>query len=116
MSAIIIEGIAPWDGRYEFDWRFTNLELHRIKQISGIRAGELADAVAASDAAVIVAISAVVLDRHDKRADVDELWAGEGGSLRLEVGGDARPPDEPTDDEPSGSTSSSGAASDSTGG
>lgn len=117
MPALLIEGIPPWDGRYEFDWGFTNLELHRIKEISGVRAGELAEALAASDAAVIVAVAKIVLDRNHKHVDVDELWGGDGGSLRIDLGSDARPPEPaPSESDPTASTPTSGPASESTGG
>jgi hypothetical protein len=49
MATLVIEGVLPgWDGRYEFpDFSFTNGELYRIKQMSGIRAGELIEALEA---------------------------------------------------------------------
>ena len=87
MIAVVIEGIAPWDGRYEFeDFTFTNRELYRVKQVSGLRASELIDAIEANDTSAYVAVADVVLSRTDKKVPVDDLWNGPVGSIMLDFG------------------------------
>jgi len=95
VSAVIISGCAPWDGRYEFpDFALTNRELHRVKTLCGIRAGELIDALDANDTGAYVAFAAVVMERNGKAVEVDDLWDSAVGSIRIELGGeaDADPP------------------------
>lgn len=96
---------AHLDGEYEFDiadllsiggkGALTNRESHRIKQMAGVRAGELEDALRAGDTDVLVAIAAVVLARAGKTVDEDLLWdAPIMSGLRFEIGGDDGPPAE----------------------
>lgn len=99
MAAIIISGIPPWDGRYELnDFSFTNRELFEIKKLSGIRAGELWEALEAGDTAAFVGVAAVAMARNGKVVDPDDLWGGELGSISLDFGdqegapADADPP------------------------
>lgn len=109
---VTIEGIPPWDGDYEFpDLSFTNRELHEIKKLSGVRAGELFDALVAGDAAVDVAVTCVILARSDKHVDPDDLWDAEGGAITFDfrtAGGDADPPTTPP---PGSGTTGSGESS-----
>ena len=88
MTALVVEGIPPWDGRYEIpDWYFTNRELYRIKQISnGIRAGELLEALDANDTAAFVAVAVVILERHEKIAAPDDLWDAKVGAITIDLG------------------------------
>jgi hypothetical protein len=116
--ALTLEGVQPWDGRYEFpDFAFTNRELYEIKKLSGIRAGELIEALDANDTAAFVGMAVVVLARHDKIVDPDDLWNAPVGSIVLEIvaDDDADPPTPPpsgnetaSSDEPSGGSSESG--------
>lgn len=86
MIVLTVEGVPPWDGSYEFeDFAFTNRELHRIKQISGVRAGELIEALDVNDTAAMVGVATVILARSDKLVDPDDLWDSTVGSLRLEI-------------------------------
>lgn len=98
MDKLVVTGLGRrLDGEYEFDLSgllgvgtpdsLTNRELHRIKVMSGVRAGELEDALVAFDNDVLVALAAVVLTRHGKVVDEEKLWDAPAGSgLRLEIG------------------------------
>ena len=113
---IVIDGIPPWDGSYEFeDFNFTNREFFRIKEISGIRAGELIEALEAGDTGAYVGVAAVVLTAQGKilQGDVDALWNGPVGSITLDLrDGVADPPTQTgSENEPSPSDGSSGSGS-----
>jgi hypothetical protein len=130
MDKLIIEGLGRIDGEYDVDLgevlavggpdSLTNRELHRIKVMTGLRAGELEDAFFAYDNDVVVALASVLLTRRGKSVDEDVLWdAPAGSALRLVIGdreqakGDADPPAEPAETpeteqpSPSGGESSS---------
>lgn len=92
---VILAGVAPWDGMYAFDdFNLTNRELHRIKEVSGIRAGELIEALEANDRAAFVGFAMVILGRHGKTVDPDDLWDGDASSIRIDLDPepDAGPP------------------------
>lgn len=102
MSTVVLTGVQPWDGTYVFeDFNLTNRELHRIKEISGIRAGELIEALEANDRAAFVGFAVVMLARHGKTVHPDDLWDGDSASIRIvlgdEVEEDAGPPTVPPD-------------------
>lgn len=93
MIVLTIEDVPPWDGKYEFeDFSFTQRELYTIKQLSGIRAGELVESLDANDSSAMVGIAVVILARNDIRVDVDDLWASTVGSLRLDIVADEELP------------------------
>ena len=108
VTAIIITDCSPWDGRYEFDdFSFTNRELYEIKQLSGIRAGELIEALEANDTAAYVGVALAVLKRHGLRLEAEDLWNAKVGSISLELGDAVDPPPMPlaesSNDTPDGS-------------
>lgn len=121
MAKIIIEGVPPWDGTYELDESyFTNRELHTIKKVAGVRAGELADAFQAGDSDIVIALAVIAAARQGTTIPPDDLWDAKAGAIRAEFGEevDAGPPDvtESGDASASGeSTTPSGEASSSTG-
>ena len=95
---IVIEGIDAYDGEYEFDAStLTNRELHTIKRLTGVRAGELEDAMRAADTDLLIAFAAIAINRAGKPVIEDVLWDAPIGLIRY-VGeeSDARPPDEAT--------------------
>lgn len=120
---ITIEGVLPFDGEYELDLSvpFNGRELHLVKALSGVRLGEIEDALAANDYDVLMAITAITLTRGGKleksvalRAAQDILMEAPAGAIRLdlsdvEAGDDADPPElRPSDDVPgAGETSTS---------
>lgn len=131
MDKLIVLGVLPLDGEYEFDIagmltmghpeQLTNREGRRIKLMSGVRAGELSDAFESGDNDVLIAIAAIVLARAGKRFDEERLWDAPMGSglefvieERVEEEADAdvppklEPPPEPVTDlhSPSGGRSS----------
>lgn len=93
---IVIKGVQGCDGRYDFDaTTFTNRELHTIKRLSGIRAGELAQALAAGDSDMLVALAVLALQRSGRTFDEERLWDADMGSITYEaedVEEDALPP------------------------
>jgi len=114
---IVIEGIEAYDGEYDFDATyFTNRELHTIKRLSGIRAGELDDALGAGDNDVIVAMTVIALQRNGKFIDEDLIWNAEAGRISYRPdpaqaeAADAIPPASGTDESsaPAESSASSG--------
>ena len=126
MLQIKIEEVAPFDGTYDLDLtRFNGRELHLIKEISGVRLGEIQEALNANDFDVIVALAAIALTR-DGRVTKDmslraarELLEADFGKLSL-IDPDAKKPDEdaavpptvpPTGGEESFESSSPGSSS-----
>src|SRR4249920_3757504 len=75
----------------------TNREGHRVKIMSGVRAGELWEAMEAGDNDVLLALAAVVLTRAGKRFDEAILWdAPMGSAVEFEI---AEREEEEEDDE-----------------
>lgn len=94
---IVIDGIAGADGTYILnpEEAFTNRELHRIKLMSGVRMGEIDDALGAGDNDLLVAFTAIALTRSGKTVPDDALWDAPPGAVRFvvpKVEADARPP------------------------
>lgn len=111
MPAVVIDGIPPWDGRYEFDdFSLTNRELYKIKQLSGVRAAELIEALESNDTAAYVAFAAAIMERAGVKLDVDDLWNAKVGSISLDLAEvDADPPTTPAvEGEPNSTEISSG--------
>src|SRR3954451_17021770 len=117
-----IEGVPGFDGRYPLNLSeepFTMWELHLIKKVSGIRAGELEEASDAGDSDLVVVLAVVAMRRAGKvRKEhaiqvADLLMDSAAGVIRYredDKGDDASPPAEkPTPLGPSdgGSTGSS---------
>jgi hypothetical protein len=117
---LVVKGVAPWDGEYDFDsfTDGTNREYHRIKEISGVRAGELIEALGAGDTGAWVGFALMILARHDKHALPDEFWDAPENAIDWKVdepvGDVADPPTvPPSGSEPSDSPGSSGTTSES---
>jgi hypothetical protein len=104
MAHIKIEGVPPWDGDYplDLDW-FTNRELHLIKQIADVRAGELSDEFARGNNDLIVAVTVIAARRNGKDIPVDDIWDAPVGKITLEMDeaaeDEAVPPAKPTSNE-----------------
>jgi hypothetical protein len=101
VAQIKIEGVPPWDGLYPIDLEyFTNRELHVIKEISNVRAGELGDEFSRGNNDLIVAVASVAATRNGKDIPIDDLWDAPVGKITLEdepvVEADAGPPASPT--------------------
>lgn len=92
---IIIKGLGGIDGEYNLDIgamldfghpeTLTQGEAHKIKKATGLRLGELEDAVDAGDSDMVLAFALVVLDRAKKRYDIESLWDAPLGSVVLEA-------------------------------
>ena len=118
MISLVIENLAaPLDGTYEFDLNFTNRECHQIKEMSGVRAGELTEALLSNDRAAIVGVAVVLLGRAGKHVDPDDIWDTAAASVRLLISDDdAAPLADPSSNEPAGIETISGSSSDPGGG
>lgn len=99
MAKLKLVGVPSLDGEYDLDIStFTNGELRTIKQLSGVRAGELKEALLAGDNDVFVAFTVIVLQRAGKTVDPQQLWEADAGQITIvpdtaEV--EPRPPDSP---------------------
>jgi hypothetical protein len=81
---LTVVDLSPLDGRYPFSMTemmsiglpqsLTNREGHELKRMSGIRIGELEDALMAGDNDVLVAFAVLILRRNGKRFEEDRLW------------------------------------------
>ncbi len=109
MAKIKIEGLPGWDGEYDFDGSyFTNRELQLIKRETGIRAGELEDAMLVQDNDLVVAVTLIALKRLGKEIPAEMLWDAPVGKITMELDegeADAGPPAvPPSGPEPSDSS------------
>ena len=86
-DTITIEGVPGYNGEYPLDITyFTNRELHLIKKVSGVRAGELTEAFNAGDNDLMVAVAAIAIQRHThKDVNVDALWDAEAGKFTFNM-------------------------------
>lgn len=85
MPTIKIEGVPPYDGEYDLAMDFTNREFHTIKQISGIRAGELEEAMQKRDTDLIVALAVNALRRAGRNVSIEALWDAPTGKIVLDL-------------------------------
>lgn len=109
---IVIEGIEAYNGAYDFDVSsFTNRELHTIKRLSGIRAGELNEALAAGDNDFLVALTVIALQRNGKFIDEDLIWDAEAGTITIQLEEEAAAAVPPTQPNDAASSSDSGETS-----
>jgi hypothetical protein len=113
---IVIEGVPPYDGEYDFDADYMTMrELHIIKQLTGLRVGEFQEALAQADTDVILGLAVIALRRNGKEVNEDALWDAEAGAITYvaeEVEAASPPEQQPeAGDEPSDSRPSSGVAS-----
>lgn len=97
MDKVVIEGIPGYSGEYEFDTSrvLTHGEMHIVKRIAGVRAGEVDDAIAAGDTDMVIALAVIALKRSGKQVVEDMLWDAPTGSITyVGEGDDADPPAE----------------------
>lgn len=85
---IVISGIPGFDGAYPLDddvgW--TMRELNIIKRISGVRAGEIPEAIEAGDTDVLGSIAVIAVRQSGKEWQRFEalLWDSSFGSISIE--------------------------------
>lgn len=105
MDKIVLKGCGPYDGEYEFDDGSLTLgELRKIKQVCGLRAGELEDAFNAGDSDVMVAMAVVALERHGKGpVDADFIWNADAAAIDF-VGAEVADEVPPAQTPPTGSS------------
>lgn len=95
MTKVSLTGLGVFNGEYDLDLGyFTNRELHLIKQVSGVRAGEIAEALGAGDNDVLVALAAIAAKRAGKDVPLDMLWDAPSGSSITLIADDEEPEDE----------------------
>lgn len=88
---------------YDISPPFTNRELHLVKQVAGVRAGEIFDAMESGDNDVLVALAHIAVRRNNTaRPTLDELWDMEAGSITVEEIEDELDPTSAADAAPEG--------------
>lgn len=96
----VIRGIPGLDGEYELTLDLTLRELSQIKKLSGIRAGEINEALQAGDSDLFVALTVISLQRAGKQFDPESIWDATDANLDIvidEPEGDAVPPESAPD-------------------
>jgi len=118
MDWIVIEGMKPYDGRYELDMQveFTVREWGWIKRLAGYQPVTVGDGVQGADAELFTVFGLIALHRAGKisTADVPDLWERFQDSpmfarIRFETdeaGGEAEPAEDPSGSSPGNETSS----------
>ena len=113
-TTITVTGIPGYDGEYPLDLSyFTNKDLHTIKRIAGVRAGEIQAAVDADDNDLAVAFTVIALERNGKAVHEQVLWDAKVGCIAIdhktaEAEADAVPPAPGSDGSVSEKNASSG--------
>ena len=91
MYWMVVDGVKPYDGRYEIDFEFTTQELGWIKRHAGYLPAEIEDAFRGIDAELLCVFAVIGMRRAgkvDKRdvADVFErLSEAKFGSMSFEA-------------------------------
>lgn len=85
MPKVIIKDMgAGLDGTYELDLEFTHRDFRTIKQLAGVRANEVTDALNAGDLDIVVALAEIALRRAGAVHSVEHLWDAKAGAITLE--------------------------------
>lgn len=95
MPKLIISNVPGLDGEYELDLAFSHRDFRTIKQIAGVRANEVMDAIEAGDLDIIVALAEIAITRTGKPHSIEQLWDSTAGSIVFDVEDledDAAPP------------------------
>jgi hypothetical protein len=102
MPKIIISNVPGLEGEYDLDMSFTHRDFRTIKQVAGVRANEVSEALNAGDLDIIVAMAEIALVRAGKVHSLDQLWDSEAGAITLDVADMEDAPDDPppSGDEP----------------
>lgn len=113
MAKLKIEGVGPHaDGEHEIDLAGLNgREAHLIKQVSGVRLGEIGEALNAGDYDVVVAIAKIVLDRAGQTVPVAALLEAPIGKITVDLTSDATDAKEDEDRPPAPSQTGNGSES-----
>jgi hypothetical protein len=118
MDRFVIEGVPPYDGEYELDLggEFTNRELHTLKTIAGVRAGELEEAADMGDNDLVVAFAVIALQRSGRfpKVNVDAIWDAPVGKVTY-IEDEEAEPESPPGQEPLAQSSGGGERPDSSG-
>lgn len=121
MDWLVVEGIRPWDGRYEFDVAerpWTTREWGWIKRLTGYLPLTLQDGWSGGDPELFAVFAVIALrragkiDAADAAATFERIADAQFGTIRFEAGApdgedDARPPPA----RQNGNTSTSGGSS-----
>lgn len=87
-ASITITGVPPYDGVYPLDLEeafFTNAELREIKLMTGVRGGELMDAIDAGDNDIVVAFATIAVRRSGVSINPAALWNATAGSIQFDT-------------------------------
>lgn len=105
MSEIVISW-PEGERRYQLPSSYTYREMGRIKTITGLRAGEIEQALIAGDSEVIIAIAVIAAERSGDKVDIDKIGDLEFGAITVEEEPDPTPAadDAAATDEPSSLT------------
>ena len=91
MASHIIISWPEGDKRYEIPEAYTYRELSRIKTLTGIRAGEIEEALSAGDTDLVVALAQIAAERSGDTAPFSALVSLDFGAISLEDSEDADP-------------------------
>lgn len=104
MDYLVLDGLPPWDGRYEFDLDgapLTITEWGWIKRYSGYLPLTIGTGLAGADAELMLVFAAIALRRNDRLRDEDVAGFVERmgdspfeGRIRLELGAEDEAEDE----------------------
>jgi len=84
VASEIIIGWPEGERRYPLPSSYTYREMGRIKTITGLRAGEIEQALIAGDAEIIVAIAVVAAERAGDSIDISKIEDLEFGAISVE--------------------------------
>lgn len=101
MATIKVRGVPPFDGDYPFDAAsFNGRELHTIKEISGVRGGELGEALKAGDYDLVVAFTVIVLRRAGLTVHPDQILEADIGAIEVDLDDEQEAEERPPDSAP----------------
>jgi len=81
---IKIDGVPGFNATYDLDMTyFTMRELHTVKTIAGVRAGEMSEAITAGDNDLMVAFAVIAVGRSGKTIHPDLLWDARSGTITV---------------------------------
>jgi len=69
MDWVVVEGVKPWEGRYELpldEFEFTTREWGWIRRWTGYRPADVLDAMKGADAELLAALAVIALQRAGK--------------------------------------------------